>query len=128
MNAPRVAKLDTASPPVTVIVTGFVGPYDQQIRVVGEAAKPQALPYKLQMTALDVMVAVEGAAHVQRLHQPGRGGVNGHRSVHPFQRNAIEQRAHIAQMRHRHAHLAHFAARQHMIGVIAGLGRQIERH
>ncbi len=47
-------------PVVTVIVTGFVGPYDQQIRVVGEAAKPQALPYKLQMTALDVMVAVGG--------------------------------------------------------------------
>ncbi len=29
-------------PVVTVIVTGFVGPFDQQIRVVGEAAKPQA--------------------------------------------------------------------------------------
>ena len=33
-------------PVVTVIVTGFVGPYSEQIRVVGEAAKPQALPYK----------------------------------------------------------------------------------
>ena len=33
-------------PIVTVIVTGFVGPYSEQIRVVGEAAKPQALPYK----------------------------------------------------------------------------------
>ena len=47
-------------PVVTVIVTSFVGPYDQQIRVVGEAARPQALPYKLQMTALDVMIAVGG--------------------------------------------------------------------
>lgn len=32
-------------PVVTVIVTGFVGPYSEQIRVVGEAAKPQILPY-----------------------------------------------------------------------------------
>ena len=47
-------------PVVTVIVTSFVGPYDQQVRVVGEAAKPQALPYKLQMTVLDVMIAVGG--------------------------------------------------------------------
>jgi polysaccharide export outer membrane protein len=47
-------------PVVTVIVTSFVGPYDQQIRVVGEAAKPQALPYKLSMTVLDVMIAVGG--------------------------------------------------------------------
>jgi polysaccharide export outer membrane protein len=47
-------------PVVTVIVTSFVGPYDQQIRVVGEAAKPQALPYKLRMTLLDVMIAVGG--------------------------------------------------------------------
>ncbi len=47
-------------PAVTVIVTGFVGPYDQQIRVVGEAAKPQALPYRVRMTLLDVMIAVGG--------------------------------------------------------------------
>jgi len=47
-------------PIVTVIVTSFVGPYNQQIRVVGEAAKPQALPYKNKMTLLDVMIAVGG--------------------------------------------------------------------
>ncbi len=47
-------------PVVTVIVTGFVGPYSEQIRVVGEAAKPQTLPYKQKMTALDVMIAVGG--------------------------------------------------------------------
>lgn len=47
-------------PLVTVIVTGFVGPYFQQVRVVGEAAKPQALPYREHMTALDVMIAVGG--------------------------------------------------------------------
>jgi polysaccharide export outer membrane protein len=47
-------------PVVTVIVTNFVGPYSEQIRVVGEAAKPQFLPYKQKMTLLDVMIAVGG--------------------------------------------------------------------
>lgn len=47
-------------PVVTVIVTSFVGPYSEQIRVVGEAARPQALPYKQKMTLLDVMIAVGG--------------------------------------------------------------------
>lgn len=47
-------------PVVTVIVTQFVGPYSEQIRVVGEAAKPQVLPYKQKMTLLDVMIAVGG--------------------------------------------------------------------
>jgi len=47
-------------PVVTVIVTSFVGPYSEQIRVVGEASKPQALPYKQKMTLLDVMIAVGG--------------------------------------------------------------------
>lgn len=47
-------------PVVTVLVTGFVGPYSEQIRVVGEAAKPQFLSYKKNMTILDVMIAVGG--------------------------------------------------------------------
>ncbi len=47
-------------PVVTVVVVGFVGPYSEQIRVVGEAAKPQVLAYKQQMTLLDVMIAVGG--------------------------------------------------------------------
>lgn len=47
-------------PIVTVIVTAFVGPYSEQIRVVGEAARPQFLPYKQKMTLLDVMIAVGG--------------------------------------------------------------------
>lgn len=47
-------------PVVTVLITGFVGPYSEQIRVVGEAAKPQFLSYKKNMTLLDVMIAVGG--------------------------------------------------------------------
>jgi len=48
------------NPVVTVIVTSFAGPYSQQVRVVGEAAKPQALAYRENMTLLDVMIAVGG--------------------------------------------------------------------
>lgn len=47
-------------PIVTIIVSGFVGPYSQQIRVLGEAAKPQALPYRENMSVLDLMIAVGG--------------------------------------------------------------------
>ena len=47
-------------PLVTVIVQGFVGVYPEQIRVVGEAATPQALLYKDSMTLLDVMIVVGG--------------------------------------------------------------------
>jgi polysaccharide biosynthesis/export protein len=47
-------------PVVTVVVTNFVGPYSEQIRVVGEATRPQFLPYKQKMTVMDVMIAVGG--------------------------------------------------------------------
>ena len=48
------------SPIVTVIVGGFTGPFAQQVRVVGSAAAPQAIPYRANMTLLDVMIAVGG--------------------------------------------------------------------
>ena len=47
-------------PVVTVVVTQFTGPATEQIRVIGEAAKPQILPYRKNMTLLDVMIAVGG--------------------------------------------------------------------
>lgn len=47
-------------PIVTVMVTSFVGPYDTQVRVIGQAAKPQALQYREKMTLMDVMIAVGG--------------------------------------------------------------------
>ena len=50
------------NPTVSVMVTGFVGTYADQIRVVGQAAKPQALAYNANMTLLDVMIAVGGLA------------------------------------------------------------------
>ena len=47
-------------PVVTVVVTGFVGNYGEQIRVIGQAAKPQALPYRRDMSLMDVLIAVGG--------------------------------------------------------------------
>ncbi len=47
-------------PIVTVSVGGFVGPFSEQIRIVGEASRPQAIPYRADMTVLDVMIAVGG--------------------------------------------------------------------
>lgn len=47
-------------PVVTVIVTGFVGTYGEQIRVIGQAAKPQALAYRRDMSLMDVLIAVGG--------------------------------------------------------------------
>jgi polysaccharide export outer membrane protein len=50
------------SPTVNVIVTSFVGALSDQVRVVGQAQKPQSLPYRANMTLLDVMIAVGGLA------------------------------------------------------------------
>jgi len=47
-------------PLVTVMVNGFVGAYKDQIRIVGEAASPQAMLYRDSMTLLDVMIQVGG--------------------------------------------------------------------
>jgi polysaccharide export outer membrane protein len=47
-------------PIVTVITTGFVGDFSQQVRVIGEAAQPRAVPYRENMTLLDVMIQVGG--------------------------------------------------------------------
>lgn len=67
-------------PVVTVMVTGFVGPPAEQIRVTGEATKPQILSYRQNMTLLDVMIAVGGltdfadgnAATIYRVAEGGK--------------------------------------------------------
>jgi polysaccharide export outer membrane protein len=50
------------SPTVNVIITGFVGPYSDQIRVMGQAQRPLSLSYRANMTLLDVMIATGGLA------------------------------------------------------------------
>jgi polysaccharide export outer membrane protein len=47
-------------PVVTVIVTSFLGPSNEQIRIVGEAAKPQAVAFRQNMTLLDVIIVAGG--------------------------------------------------------------------
>ncbi len=48
------------TPEVTVIVSGFSSTFDQQVRVLGEANQPTAIPYQAGMTTLDVMIEVGG--------------------------------------------------------------------
>lgn len=72
------------NPVVTVIVGDFIGQPDEQIRVVGEAAEPQALLYRERMTVLDVMIEVGGltefaAGNRARLIRE----VDGERRQHP---------------------------------------------
>jgi polysaccharide biosynthesis/export protein len=47
-------------PVVSVVVTAFQGAASEQIRVIGEATRPQAIPYRQGMTLLDVMIQVGG--------------------------------------------------------------------
>jgi polysaccharide export outer membrane protein len=47
-------------PNVTVMVQNFIGPFDRQIRVIGEAAEPQAIAFRQHMTVLDVMIQTKG--------------------------------------------------------------------
>jgi polysaccharide export outer membrane protein len=50
----------TRDPVVTVVVTTFTGAASEQVRVIGEATRPAAIPYRQKMTLLDVMIAVGG--------------------------------------------------------------------
>lgn len=47
-------------PIVTVMVTGFSGPFDRQVRVIGQATEPQALQFREGMSVMDVMISVGG--------------------------------------------------------------------
>ena len=78
----------------------------EQIRVVGEAAKPQILPYRKKMTLLDVMIAVGGltdfadgnkATHLPRRRQG--------QAVQRAPAGSRQARRHLGQRRH--------AARRH---------------
>jgi polysaccharide export outer membrane protein len=47
-------------PIATVIVSGGIGPYNQQVRVLGQATSPKALGYREGMSLVDVMIDVGG--------------------------------------------------------------------
>jgi polysaccharide export outer membrane protein len=47
-------------PVVTVIMSNFVGLPTQQIRIVGQATQPKAVPFRSDMSVLDAMIEVGG--------------------------------------------------------------------
>lgn len=59
-NIEEVLKAYIRDPKVSVIITGFQGATNQQVRVIGNATNPKSLPYRDGMTLLDVMIAVQG--------------------------------------------------------------------
>ncbi len=65
------------TPNVTVMVMSFVGAYDDQVRIIGQALQPQAIPYRDGMTVLDAIIQVGGltqfaAGNRARLVRGGR--------------------------------------------------------
>ena len=76
-----------------------------------------------QQGRVDALVLRVG--HVEP-EQPRRGGVDRHGGVHRLDGDALEQLPHVAQVRHRDAHLADLAGRLGGVGVVPGLGRQVE--
>ena len=44
-----------------------------------------------------------------------------------FERELVEEHAHLAEVRHRNADLADLAARERVVGVVAGLRGEVER-
>ena len=82
-------------PAVTVVVTGFQGPFNQQVRVIGEATRPAALPYRTGMTVLDAMIQVGGLTDFANgngagLVRPGEGKQYGIRLRDLVARGQIE--------------------------------------
>jgi len=47
-------------PNVAIMVRSFIGPTNRQVRIIGEASEPAAIPFREGMTILDVMVATRG--------------------------------------------------------------------
>ena len=47
-------------PLVTVIVGGFTGDLEQQVRIIGQSEKPESIAYRSGMTILDAMISVGG--------------------------------------------------------------------
>ena len=60
--------------------------------------------------------------------QDRRRRVDGHRRGHALQRDPVEQLAHVLDGGDGHADLADLALGHRVVGVVADLGRQVERH
>lgn len=47
-------------PIVSIVVSGFLGDYSAQVRIVGEVARPLAVPYRQNMSILDIIIQAGG--------------------------------------------------------------------
>ncbi len=74
------------NPNVTVMVRSFQGPPDRQVRIIGEATDPQAIPFRENLSLLDVMIATKGltkfAAGNRAIIVRRVGGTEQHIRVH----------------------------------------------
>ena len=77
---------------------------------------------------LDGVVALLLGGDLVHRQQPHRRGVDRHRRVHLVERDVLEQPPHRPEMGNRHPDLADLALGQLVVGVVAGLGGQVERH
>ena len=68
-----------------------------------------------------------GRHHVTRQHRQHRA-VHGHGHTHLVQRNLVEQNLHVLDRVDRHTGLAHVAGHARVVGVVAAVRGQIERH
>ena len=74
---------------------------------------------------VDVGALLLGGGDVEG-EEPGGGGVDRHRGVHRLERDAVEERAHVAEVGDGDADLADLAAGEGVVAVVAGLGGQVE--
>ena len=68
-----------------------------------------------------------GRHDVARQHRQ-HGAVHGHRHAHLVERDAVEQDLHVLDGIDRHARLADVADDARMVGIVAAVGGEIERH
>ncbi len=66
--------------------------------------------------------------YVVKGEQPHGGRVDGHAGVALLDRNAVEKRSHVADVRDRHTDPADLAAGSFVVRVVSRLGRQVEGH
>ena len=66
-----------------------------------------------------------GERDVER-EEPRRRRVDRHRRVHLLDRDAVEERAHVPEVRDGHADFANFAGSERVVRVVSGLRGQIE--
>ncbi|MTJ81464.1 MAG: sugar ABC transporter substrate-binding protein [Telmatospirillum sp.] len=66
---------------VTVMMVDFVGPLDRQVRIIGEAARPQSIAYRDGLTVLDALIASGGLTQYAAGNRATIVRVENHRQV-----------------------------------------------